>query len=172
MIRHVFATRASFSTSSEGRSGLQRLQGHPFSGSGTTLLAAHQLERIGYGCELDPGYAAVALQRLADIGLKPDLVQEAPEAAREPEAGPEATRTRMGPMARHKAAVAAPGPGSAAARSATVRSGCAAIAATSRCARCRGVCGCGGVIEVASAARRGSESEGVAAIISWQFPII
>ncbi len=58
----------------------------PFAGSGTTLVAAHQLERIGYGCELDPGYAAVALQRLADIGLKPDLVQGelAPQPAQEP----------------------------------------------------------------------------------------
>jgi DNA modification methylase len=47
----------------------------PFCGSGSTLVAAHQLERIGYGIELDPGYVAVALERLADLGLKPELVK-------------------------------------------------------------------------------------------------
>ena len=46
----------------------------PFCGSGSTLLAAHQLGRIGYGVEIDPGYTAVCLQRLADLGLKPELV--------------------------------------------------------------------------------------------------
>jgi DNA modification methylase len=87
----------------------------PFSGSGTTLVAAHQLERIGYGCELDPGYAAVTLQRLADLGLKPDLVWEAaPPAVPEPEIAPEAApaaesgqTAQEGPMARREAAVAA-----------------------------------------------------------------
>jgi DNA modification methylase len=48
----------------------------PFCGSGSTLLAAHQLERIGYGIELDPGYVAVALERLTALGLKPELAQE------------------------------------------------------------------------------------------------
>jgi DNA modification methylase len=47
-----------------------------FSGSGSTLLAAHQLGRIGYGVEIDPGYVAVALERLSALGLKPQLVQE------------------------------------------------------------------------------------------------
>jgi len=46
----------------------------PFCGSGSTLLAAHQLNRIGYGVEIDPGYVAVALERLAALGLKPELV--------------------------------------------------------------------------------------------------
>jgi DNA modification methylase len=46
----------------------------PFSGSGSTLLAAHQLGRIGYGVEIDPGYVAVTLERLVALGLKPDLV--------------------------------------------------------------------------------------------------
>jgi len=46
----------------------------PFLGSGTTLVAAQQLGRVGYGVELDPGYVAVALQRLADLGLKPKLI--------------------------------------------------------------------------------------------------
>lgn len=46
----------------------------PFCGSGSTLVAAHQLERIGYGVEIDPGYVAVTLQRLADLGLEPELI--------------------------------------------------------------------------------------------------
>jgi DNA modification methylase len=48
----------------------------PFLGSGSTVVAAHQLGRIGYGCEIDPGYLAVALERLALIGLKPELVND------------------------------------------------------------------------------------------------
>ena len=35
-----------------------------FSGSGTTLLACQQLNRIGWGIEIDPGYAALSLRRL------------------------------------------------------------------------------------------------------------
>lgn len=48
----------------------------PFCGSGSTLLAAHQLGRIGYGCEIDPGYVAVTLERLSLLGLKPELVDK------------------------------------------------------------------------------------------------
>jgi hypothetical protein len=47
----------------------------PFLGSGSTIVAAHQLGRIGYGCELDPGYVAVTLERLSMLGIKPELVQ-------------------------------------------------------------------------------------------------
>jgi site-specific DNA-methyltransferase (adenine-specific) len=47
----------------------------PFCGSGSTILAAHQLGRIGYGCELDPGYVAVTLERLSILGLKPELIE-------------------------------------------------------------------------------------------------
>jgi len=47
----------------------------PFCGSGTTLLAAHQLGRIGYGVEIDPGYVAVTLERMTQLGLKPELVK-------------------------------------------------------------------------------------------------
>jgi DNA modification methylase len=47
----------------------------PFCGSGSTTVAAAQLKRVGYGCELDPGYLAVALERLAAIGLRPELRQ-------------------------------------------------------------------------------------------------
>lgn len=35
----------------------------PFMGSGSTLLAAHQHDRIGYGMELSPGYCDVILAR-------------------------------------------------------------------------------------------------------------
>jgi DNA modification methylase len=48
----------------------------PFSGSGSTLIAAHQVGRIGYGCEIDPGYVAVTLERLSMLGLKPQLVED------------------------------------------------------------------------------------------------
>lgn len=46
----------------------------PFCGSGSTLVAAHQLERISYGVEIDAGYVAVTLQRLADLGPEPKLI--------------------------------------------------------------------------------------------------
>jgi DNA modification methylase len=46
----------------------------PFAGSGSTIMAAHQLGRVGYGCEIDPGYLAVSLERLSILGLKPRLV--------------------------------------------------------------------------------------------------
>lgn len=46
----------------------------PFAGSGSTIVAAHQLGRVGYGCELDPAYLAVSLERLSILGLKPRLV--------------------------------------------------------------------------------------------------
>jgi DNA modification methylase len=48
----------------------------PFCGSGTT----HQLGRIGYGVELDPGYVAVELERLSALGLTPRLIEEAAQA--------------------------------------------------------------------------------------------
>jgi DNA modification methylase len=35
----------------------------PFSGSGTTLIAAHKAERICFGIELDPKYVDVAVKR-------------------------------------------------------------------------------------------------------------
>ena len=46
----------------------------PFCGSGTTIVACEQINRIGYGMELDPSYVAVTLQRLADMGLEPVLI--------------------------------------------------------------------------------------------------
>lgn len=47
----------------------------PFCGSGSTLVAAHQLGRSGSACELDPGYVGVTLERLSMLGLKPQLVK-------------------------------------------------------------------------------------------------
>jgi DNA modification methylase len=46
----------------------------PFAGSGTTLVAGHQLNRIVYAVERDPLYVAVAIERLADLGLTPRLI--------------------------------------------------------------------------------------------------
>ena len=45
----------------------------PFLGSGTTMVAAEQLGRLGYGNDVESKYVAVALQRLADMGLVPRL---------------------------------------------------------------------------------------------------
>jgi DNA modification methylase len=46
----------------------------PFCGSGSTVIAAHQLGRIGYACEIDPGYVAVTLERLSLLGLKAEVI--------------------------------------------------------------------------------------------------
>jgi site-specific DNA-methyltransferase (adenine-specific) len=43
----------------------------PFLGSGTTLVACEQLGRLNRGVELHPPYVAVALERLAGMGLQP-----------------------------------------------------------------------------------------------------
>ena len=42
-----------------------------FAGSGTTMLAAHQAGRKGYGIEIDPAYCDVILTRLMKAGLDP-----------------------------------------------------------------------------------------------------
>lgn len=44
-----------------------------FGGSGTTLVACEILGRVGYAIELEPKYVAVALERLSEMGLKPEL---------------------------------------------------------------------------------------------------
>ena len=44
-----------------------------FAGSGTTLLAAHQTGRIGYGIEIDPTYCDVILKRFLDLGVDATL---------------------------------------------------------------------------------------------------
>jgi len=48
----------------------------PFAGSGSSIVAAHQLCRVGYGCEIDPGYVAVILERLFMLNLKPELINK------------------------------------------------------------------------------------------------
>jgi DNA modification methylase len=50
----------------------------PFCGSGTTIVAAHNEGRIGYGIERLPKYCAVILERLqAHTGITPELLQDA-----------------------------------------------------------------------------------------------
>ena len=47
----------------------------PFSGSGTTMAAAHVLERAGYGIEISPAYCDVILRRMEQLaGIEPTLV--------------------------------------------------------------------------------------------------
>jgi DNA modification methylase len=41
----------------------------PFLGSGTTLIAAHRLGRVCYGCEIEPRYGDVILKRAEAEGL-------------------------------------------------------------------------------------------------------
>lgn len=45
----------------------------PFAGSGTTLVASHQLGRRGFGVEIDPAYVALTLERMNQLGLQPQL---------------------------------------------------------------------------------------------------
>lgn len=45
-----------------------------FLGSGTTLVACEQTGRIGRACEISPAYVAVALERLSQMGLTPELI--------------------------------------------------------------------------------------------------
>ncbi|NIQ13324.1 MAG: hypothetical protein GTO02_02605, partial [Candidatus Dadabacteria bacterium] len=39
----------------------------PFTGSGTTMVAAHQLKRKCYGMELDPKYCQVIVDRMMKL---------------------------------------------------------------------------------------------------------
>lgn len=47
----------------------------PFAGSGSTAVAAAQLERRSCSIELDPAYAAVIISRLASVGVTLTLVE-------------------------------------------------------------------------------------------------
>lgn len=46
-----------------------------FAGSGTTIVAAELLGRLGFAMELSPEYCAVSLERLKGLGLAPHLVK-------------------------------------------------------------------------------------------------
>ncbi len=48
----------------------------PFAGSGTQFIAAESEGRVCYGLELEPRYAAVCLERMANIGLRPRLAED------------------------------------------------------------------------------------------------
>ena len=48
----------------------------PFTGGGTTIVAAEQTGRIGYGMEIAEKYVAVTLERLQGMGLSPELVSD------------------------------------------------------------------------------------------------
>jgi len=50
----------------------------PFSGSGTTIVAAEQTGRLCRGVEIAPKYVAVALERLAGMGLTPAISMSSP----------------------------------------------------------------------------------------------
>ena len=53
-----------------------------FLGSGTTLIAAHQLGRICMGIEISPDYTAVCLQRFFDaFGIKGERISESDKPA-------------------------------------------------------------------------------------------
>ena len=48
----------------------------PFMGSGTTMAAAHLLDRAGYGCELSPAYCDVILRRMVNLGAEVPVLAE------------------------------------------------------------------------------------------------
>jgi DNA modification methylase len=48
----------------------------PFAGSGSQLVAAQQLGRRCFATEKAPQFVAVTLERMAALGLKPELVDE------------------------------------------------------------------------------------------------
>jgi DNA modification methylase len=58
----------------------------PFSGSGTQLAAAERLGRVCYAMELSPGFVAVALERLSEMGLTPVLETNVSEGAADEQA--------------------------------------------------------------------------------------
>ena len=62
-----------FARSIENHSAHGDLVFDPFCGSGTILCAAQALDRRGIGIEIEPKYVAVALERLAGMGLTPKL---------------------------------------------------------------------------------------------------
>lgn len=53
----------------------------PFCGSGTTMVAAERLGRVCYGMEIEPKYCAVILERMQQMGLEPELVENGTTSA-------------------------------------------------------------------------------------------
>jgi DNA modification methylase len=47
----------------------------PFMGSGTSMAAAHVLDRSGYGCEISPGYCDVIVRRMINLGAGPAVLE-------------------------------------------------------------------------------------------------
>jgi DNA modification methylase len=45
----------------------------PFAGSGTMFAVAERMGRVARGCEIDPRFVAVTLERLAEMGLNPEV---------------------------------------------------------------------------------------------------
>ena len=48
----------------------------PFTGSGTTMAAAHLLKRAGFGCELSAAYCDVILRRMVNLGAEMPVLAE------------------------------------------------------------------------------------------------
>ena len=55
----------------------------PFLGSGTTLAAAHVLDRVGYGVEISPAYCDVILRRMMSLTGETPKLEEAQQALTE-----------------------------------------------------------------------------------------
>jgi DNA modification methylase len=51
----------------------------PFLGSGTTIAAAHVLDRAGYGCEISPAYCDVILRRIENLTQTEPVLAETGE---------------------------------------------------------------------------------------------
>jgi DNA modification methylase len=47
-----------------------------FLGSGTTMAAAHVLERVAYGCEISPAYCDVIVRRISALTGEPAMLKE------------------------------------------------------------------------------------------------
>lgn len=58
----------------------------PFMGSGTTGVACMQTGRNFIGCEIDPGYFAIAKKRIEDAAAQPPLIPHESEPKHEQEA--------------------------------------------------------------------------------------
>jgi len=69
----------------------------PFLGAGTTMVAAHSLQRTCFGLEIEPKYVAVTLERLSEMGLSPKLVKHAQETLQAAQAAQASNPETPGP---------------------------------------------------------------------------